>query len=742
MQHRAALLSIVLIGCVPDGNASFQVRESVGQLMVTHAPLGATLSLFDESERMVQTGKADALGSLIFRKVAPGSGYIIRSDAEYTRRLKVMTVEESLPDKSFYQRQALKPGYNYIITRDGTPLSAYVTFPGPVDQGPYPTVVSYSGYEPSRPGERLGEYEWLCDSLPALCDAPNDPNSLLAALFGYATVGVNVRGSGCSGGAFDYFETLQVLDGYDVIETVAAQDWVQHHHVGMVGLSYPGISQLFVGSSRPPSLAAIAPQSVIGNSATTLLPGGMLNDGFAIAWVTNVLSKAVPYGQGWEKPNVAAGDVVCQENQLLHGQWIDNVAQARMVTYYDPAEHDRYNPTTFVDKIQVPVFLTGQWQDEQTGPFFFTLLDRFANAPAARFIVGNGLHPDGFSPQTIIEWQTFLELFVAKRVPRDLDLVRDLSPLLFNRIFGADLRLPKSRFLNHASYDAALAAWKAEPRLRVNFENGGRPESAGAPDATFNQGFSKWPPAETVARRWYFHADGTLSDAMPSESTSASQLRHDPQAGGRGILAPGGRIWDLLPHYEWKPLPPESAVAFESAPLGSDTVMVGTGSVDLWVQSQVEDADLEVNLSEIRPDGKEMYVQSGWLRASLRGLSPDATELWPSPSYLQKDSAPLVPGQWTQVRVAIAGFAHVFRAGSKVKISVDTPGDSRAEWRFALKPYSADTRYAVAHESTHASSVALPIIPNLAVPSPLPACPSLRGQQCREYVPYTNTPAN
>ena len=50
----------------------------------------------------------------------------------------------------------------------------------------------------------------------------------------------------------------------------------------MVGISYPGISQLFVAAARPPSLAAIAPMSVIGNTASTLLPGGILNDGFAL----------------------------------------------------------------------------------------------------------------------------------------------------------------------------------------------------------------------------------------------------------------------------------------------------------------------------------------------------------------------------------------------------------------------------------------------------------------------------
>ena len=49
-----------------------------------------------------------------------------------------------------------------------------------------------------------------------------------------------MRGTGCSGGAFDFFEQLQSTDGYDAIETIAAQPWVAHHKVGMVGLSYPG----------------------------------------------------------------------------------------------------------------------------------------------------------------------------------------------------------------------------------------------------------------------------------------------------------------------------------------------------------------------------------------------------------------------------------------------------------------------------------------------------------------------
>jgi hypothetical protein len=146
---------------------------------------------------------------------------------------------------------------------------------------------------------------------------------------GYASVGVNMRGTGCSGGAYDFFEPAQLTDGYDVIETVAAQPWVAHGRVGMAGISYPGISQLFVASTRPPSLAAITPLSVIADAARSVLaPGGIFNDGFGLAWAESVLDGADPYGRGWEQDRVDAGDTVCEENQLLHGQKVDVVQKA------------------------------------------------------------------------------------------------------------------------------------------------------------------------------------------------------------------------------------------------------------------------------------------------------------------------------------------------------------------------------------------------------------------------------
>lgn len=727
---------VVLAGCAPE--PSFQVRETVEQLYVTHATPGATLEVW-KGGKLVTTGTVDELGSLVVRALPAGSGYSVKEKGakEETHPLTVKSIASSAPAADFHSKQTLQAGFNYLTMRDGTTLSAWVTLPK--GKGPFPTVVNYSGYSASRPGESLKDFEFLCDDFPVLCATPSDPSALFAGMMGYATVSVNMRGTGCSGGAYDYFEALQLLDGYDVIEIVGAQSWVQHHQVGMVGLSYPGISQLFVASQRPPSLAAIAPMSVIGSTTTTLLPGGILNDGFALSWVSAVLSKAVPYGQGWEQKRVDEGDEICKENQLLHGQLVDNVAQAKQFQFHVPALHDRYDPTTFVDRVEVPTFLTGAWHDEQTGPYFFLLFDRFTGSDAVRFTALNGVHIDGFAPEVLAEWHAFLELFVAKRVPRDPTIFRNFSPLIFNEVFKSRQMMPTTKWTEFATHDEAVAAWKAEPRLKVIFESGaGDQNDLGAPKGTFSHGFRQWPPEGQQATAFYFQPDGTLSAARPPPSALPAKFLFDMSAGARGILGENTSVWDKLPRYDWQADTQEHAVVFEGAAVTADTVLLGTASVDLWLNAPVDDADVQVTLTEVRADGKEMYVQSGWLRAGHRKPGPTATELWPAQDYSEAAWAPLPVNDWAQVRVGTAGFAHILRAGSKVRVTVDTPGGTRADWRFAVQQRMGQVAYLVGTDAQHPSRVVLPVVQNVTIPSTIAPCPSLRGQPCRDAVTHVN----
>jgi hypothetical protein len=720
----------------------FSVRESVEQLHVTHATPDAALELWDASGDTVASGQADYQGSLIFRELSPGDGYRVvapGSPTQVSAALHVLPVEGSTPPQSFYDAQVLQPGYGYLTTRDGTQLSVFVSLPGPVENGPYPVLVNYSGYDPSEPVGALDlggfDLSFLCGEFPVLCDAPNAPEALIAGVLGYATVGVNMRGTGCSGGAYDFFEPLQLLDGYDIIETVAAQPWA--YKVGMVGISFPGISQLFVASTRPPSLAAITPLAVISGVDTTMSPGGILNNGFAVEWGTQVLDRADPYGHGWEQERVDAGDTVCEENQLLHSQKVDIIQKALDHPYYEAEIYDPLNPRTFVQKIEVPVFTTGAWQDEQTGGHFPELWDRFTGSPLVRYTGYNGAHADGFTPQVLAEWKNFLDFYVADGLSPVPNTIRIFGPLLFREIFGAPVGLPEERFLDFDSFEEAKAAYEAEPPVRILMESGGAPGTPpGAPVAGFELGFDSWPPPETQPLRLYLHADGSLRDFAPSEASAASSFQHD-DAKGQETYDVDDPFERALPDIEWLPEQPGRQVVFLSEPLADDLVLVGHASADLWIQSTAADADLEVMLSEVRPDGMESYVSSGWLRASRRALAPESTPLQPVQTHLESDAAPLPAGAFSPVRIEIYPFAHAFRAGSRLRMAVATPGGNKGRWKFEVLQLGAAT-HGVAHSTSHPSSLLLPVIPGAEVPTPLPACPSLRSQPCRTHVPQPN----
>ena len=108
---------------------------------------------------------------------------------------------------------------------------------------------------------------------------------MIARVSGFATVSLQMRGTGCSGGAFDLFGYPSDYDAYDAIEIVSHQAWVAHHKVGMVGISYSGLSQFPSAGTDPPGLAAIAPMSPTDDLFSTGYPGGIYNDGFAASWV-------------------------------------------------------------------------------------------------------------------------------------------------------------------------------------------------------------------------------------------------------------------------------------------------------------------------------------------------------------------------------------------------------------------------------------------------------------------------
>lgn len=708
-------------------SASFTARGSVNQVYIIDAEPGTTLELVGPDSFVIDSGTADSEGSLIFREVEIGEGYHVvagfPSALEASAALEV-TAWDDPPDQSFYDNQDIGPGYGYLETRDGTLLSIKVLLPGPPDGGPYPTVIEYSGYDPANP-----------DS--------NQPSTLITSILGFAVVGVNMRGTGCSGGAFQFFEPLQSTDGYDVVETIAAQPWVKNHKVGMVGLSYPGISQLFVAQLQPPSLAAIAPLAVIADTGRgTLYPGGILNNGFATDWAEDRRHDAMPGGQGWSQKRINEGDQVCIDNQKLKFQAPDIIQMITDNEFYNAAVADPVTPATFVHNINVPVFLAGAWQDEQVGGYVATMLDKFTGTDKVHFTLVNGNHTEPLMPAIFHRWIEFLYFYVRQEIPVTPQVAPTIVDVIGGMIFTSPgLTLPPDRFTGAASYEEALAAYEAEPKVRVLFESGAGSANPGAPVPTFEHNFPDWPIPSLVATPYYFADDGALVPELPS-GEGADTFVYDPSSAQRTTYTGNSDgIWAALPPWNWQPLPDGKALAYATAPLTEDTVMIGSASVDLWIQATVPDVDIQVTLSEIRPDGQEVYIQNGWLRTSRRKLDEvNSTELRPLLTGLEVDAAPLPAGEYVLARVEMFPFAHAFRTGSRVRLGISAPGGDRPLWQFQSPAVSGEVFVDIAHSAAFPSRIVLPVIPDANVPAALPPCPSYRGQPCRTYVELDNTP--
>lgn len=727
--------------------ATFTARGSLEQAYVQGAAPGTQIVLADSGGDQVASGTADSFGSLIVRDLAPGGGYTFRavdgSNVAGSEPFDVMSLSD-VPAQDFYAHQSLGQGLNYIEMRDGISLAATVRLPPgkTLADGPFPTVIEYSGYATAAPGDALAALTKSGgDDDPLVPSSATAVGGALAPLLGFATVSLQMRGSGCSGGAMGLFDLPATADGYDAVEIAAAQPWVRGNKVGMVGISFSGISQLFVAGARPPHLAAIAPLSVTDDLYSTGVPGGIFNSGFGASWIADRVKDGAPApegGQPWAKALIEAGDQTCRDNQKLRLQAQDVQAMLKSDPTRVPALYDVRSPTAWATHIDVPVFLVGAFQDEQTGGQWPWLVPSLANDPDVWVTMLNGTHVDALGPATMSRWVEFLDLYVADRVPLDRSAVSSLGGVLYQQIAGASSApIPAIRFTGAADLATARADFHRDPRIRVLMDNGGDPANPGSLGPTWEAGFDSWPVDSATATPLYLGPSGALAKDVPGEGSTVS-FHPDPDARPRTNL-PEGDGWKALPPYQWAPVTGQVGLGFISDALTSDLTVVGPASLDLWLESSAPDTDLQVAVTEVRPDGKEMYVQSGFLRASARALDEQASsELQPVHDFRAERRAPLPAGVASEMRIAIFPIGHAFRTGSRIRVTITAPGGDRPAWAFDTPSTGGSVTDTVSLGGAHPSRLVLPVVSGIVPGGSPPACPSLRGEPCRAYLAAGN----
>jgi putative CocE/NonD family hydrolase len=555
----------------------------------------------------------------------------------------------------------------YIPMADGTQLEYTVDLPA--GTGEFPVAMVYDGY---------------CEGAgPLTCNDVTSASALLAA--GFAVVGVSIRGTSCSTGTFDAFAAQEWSDGAAAIEWAARQPW-SSGRVGMLGDSFPGITQVGVAGLRPPHLDAIAPFQVTTDLYRDVGdPGGITNTGFGAFW-GGVDQPNNSYRSGIEQA-VQTGDSRCAQAQLTHleAEPSHNVALEGLQHPFDDAFWRAREPGAGAAKIDVPVFGCFSWQDDEVssrGSSYLSELD-----PTRTWVVAsNGYHGmcELDSPQITDELVAFFNRFVK----------------------------------------GVSNGFEQTPHIRIWHDTTTNSASDNVPSwvTSFNS-YSSIPIRRLAL---YFRSNGELSLTAPKGEGRPDRYAYPgPSLGNEDGVVAGQH--NLL----WKAEePPSASAAYTTPALTRDTEFFGSGSANIWLSSTAPDTDLQITLTEVRPDGNELYVAGGWLRASHRALDPArSTALAPYQTDQQTDARPLVPGRSTYMRIQLWPFDYVFRKGSSIRLWIDAPTGETGGWSFDyIKTPAVNSIHAGAQ---HPSAIALGYLAGGRAEAPLPTCDTLLNQPCR-----------
>lgn len=587
----------------------------------------------------------------------------------------------------FFNRQTAEPIHpqwakrltGYLQTRDGVSLRYSVLVPrGP---GPFPVIINYSGYDPGA----IGGFSYLHDDTAM-------SNGLDASLLnaGYAVMGVNARGTGCSEGEFDFLGPSYGMDGADAVEWAAKQSW-SDGSIGMANWSWAGMSQVATASERPAHLKAIAPGMALTDPRLdSWAIGGVPSQGFVTGWWMFLHSR-------WLTVRRSAND----EHDARCVAQVDKnyrTGQTRMVNL--PSQFVRHplrdawiEERTILNRtgqIEVPVLSMESFQDEATTARAGYYQERL-NPDRLWYLQTNGNHDLYESLKFRPILLAFFDRFV-KGLHNDFDKRPHVE--IWQETYST------SKEPGHPHDEQAQPRWSIQ---RAHF-----PVAVEPLEFKLAQGNRLLLPddheqnAQTVAPDAYRY---------PMEGPTVDTDSYNP-------------AWGQLADH-WR----EGSLAYTTAPLKGDLVIYGPASADLWISSTLSDTDVQVTLTEVRADGQERFVQRGWLRMSNHALDParsTTTRPWPcdTPACIEA----LNPGDPALGRIELTKVSYAFRSGSRIRIWIDTPSATGLN---SFDHSSLISTNEIWHDTAHVSKLVLGQIRDVKVPAPAAPCDAVLMQPCR-----------
>lgn len=375
---------------------------------------------------------------------------------------------------------------------------------------------------------------------------------------------------------------------------------------------------------------------------------------------------------------VEQGDAKCAPNYALHGaQSIPNQLALEQPQHpFDDDWHRDHSVRNIVDRINVPVLGVQSYQDEQTGPRGSSFWDQL-DPEKTWLITTNGHH----------------SMYAAS----------DQLQQTLDGFYGHFLKGERNGF-------------ERTPRVQIWHEttyDGPKPRSITTRARL---------PVSVVDTAIPLGPDG-LRPSTPGDSSSFDYPIPSPPITDETpaqITQPRVNTWGLIPD------PGLGRSVFTTAPMAKTVTTWGPASADLSVSTTAPDVDLQVTMTEVRPDGQETYVQRGWLRASHRAVDEQrSTPTRPWHPHTEASVKDMPIGEPQMLRLEMLPSGHTFRAGSSIRIYVEMPSVTGG-WGFTniLTPQRVTV-----HQS--GSRLVLGLLRDAQVKADLPACGELYYQPCR-----------
>jgi putative CocE/NonD family hydrolase len=560
----------------------------------------------------------------------------------------------------------------YISTQEGTRLRYSALLPA--GTGRFPVILTLNGYDAGS----IGGAPYLRHQTSMSVELDR---RLVEA--GYAVMGVNTAGTGCSDGRLEYIRPQLGEHGAQAVEFAAAQPW-SDGHVGMVGASYSGSSQVATAQNRPPHLRAIVPGMVLTDYRDAIAPGGVPAPGFLTPfrlvfrafWSELVAQVAREEGDADCLKQVEKNLAAEETNSGMHLSVAHPLRDEYMKTF-DLARH--------ADRIDVPVLSLEAFQDQAITPRS-SHYQRKLDPGRLWLFQTNGPH----------------DMYLAEAF--QATAVRFLDRFVKGLDNGFERDTPRTTVWMEAFRTGSGALER---------------RASARPRWTVRKGAIK--PADLTVREFRLGAGNLLAEAVTPGA-----------ADGFDYPGTGTVVNDVAGTSFWGPLPADwqkTSVAYTSPVLAQDMMVYGPGSADLWVAAHAGDADIQVTVTELRPDGQETYVQRGWLRLSNRAL--DAARSTPLlPIHLEEPAQimPLLPGRPVFARVEINKMGHYFRKGSRLRIWIDTPAQTGG---LVFDTFTQQQRVYVLHNARYDSLVRLGVLEGVEGPPAYPECGQTLLQPCR-----------